>query len=169
MGRGIYQQQITDDRGETQELLDPMGTSFRITGVLRPAEPEDPTEHAVMLGRRLLRLEDPVNSAALVILPSAFLVGFPSMMILALVLPRWLPAASAIAVVGGLAGAIVGVLIGVRVLARALDRLRRRLATLPPVCLTCKYQLSGLHPEPDGCTVCPECGAAWRLPPRPEG
>lgn len=35
------------------------------------------------------------------------------------------------------------------------------------ICLICKYELKGLPPEPDGCTVCPECGAAWRI--RAEG
>ncbi len=30
-------------------------------------------------------------------------------------------------------------------------------------CATCAYSLRGLPREPDGCTVCPECGAAWRL------
>ncbi len=28
-------------------------------------------------------------------------------------------------------------------------------------CAGCAYSLEGLGPEPDGCTVCPECGAAW--------
>ena len=31
-------------------------------------------------------------------------------------------------------------------------------------CGGCTFSLAGLNPEPDGCTVCPECGAAWRLP-----
>ncbi len=31
-------------------------------------------------------------------------------------------------------------------------------------CTCCGYPLEGLTPEPDGCTVCPECGAAWRMP-----
>lgn len=31
-------------------------------------------------------------------------------------------------------------------------------------CAACGYCLSGLVVETDGCTVCPECGAAWRLP-----
>jgi predicted RNA-binding Zn-ribbon protein involved in translation (DUF1610 family) len=30
-------------------------------------------------------------------------------------------------------------------------------------CASCGYDLSHHHPESDGCTVCPECGAAWRL------
>jgi hypothetical protein len=29
-------------------------------------------------------------------------------------------------------------------------------------CPQCAYRLSDLKPEPDGCVVCPECGAAWR-------
>lgn len=37
-------------------------------------------------------------------------------------------------------------------------------------CPSCAYRLD-TEPEPDGCTVCSECGAAWRLthagPPRP--
>ena len=31
-------------------------------------------------------------------------------------------------------------------------------------CACCGYCLSGLVPEEDQCTVCPECGAAWHLP-----
>ncbi|MDX2017625.1 MAG: hypothetical protein SFY95_08325 [Planctomycetota bacterium] len=30
-------------------------------------------------------------------------------------------------------------------------------------CPVCLYPLEDLEPEPDRCTVCPECGAAWRL------
>jgi len=39
---------------------------------------------------------------------------------------------------------------------RALVRLGR--------CGSCLYELEGLLAEGDGCCVCPECGAAWRLP-----
>lgn len=31
-------------------------------------------------------------------------------------------------------------------------------------CPSCRYALDDILPEPDGCTVCPECGAAWKLP-----
>ncbi len=30
-------------------------------------------------------------------------------------------------------------------------------------CRACDYHLTNLTPEADGCTVCPECSAAWRL------
>ncbi len=33
-------------------------------------------------------------------------------------------------------------------------------------CGSCDYDLRGLEPEPDGCRICPECNAAWRLWPR---
>lgn len=33
-----------------------------------------------------------------------------------------------------------------------------------PRCPACATDLGNGEPEPDGCTVCPECGAAWRLP-----
>ncbi|MGD1914638.1 MAG: hypothetical protein ACFCBV_00405 [Phycisphaerales bacterium] len=29
-------------------------------------------------------------------------------------------------------------------------------------CRACDYDLANLSPEADGCTVCPECSAAWR-------
>jgi len=32
-------------------------------------------------------------------------------------------------------------------------------------CAACKYFISNLRPASDGCTVCPECGAAWKLHP----
>ena len=33
------------------------------------------------------------------------------------------------------------------------------------LCVVCGYTLRGVPAQPDGCTVCPECGSAWRLPP----
>ncbi len=30
-------------------------------------------------------------------------------------------------------------------------------------CPTCQYSMASLVAEADGCTVCPECGGAWRL------
>jgi hypothetical protein len=30
-------------------------------------------------------------------------------------------------------------------------------------CASCGYDLAGIRAELDGCTVCPECGAAWSL------
>lgn len=37
-------------------------------------------------------------------------------------------------------------------------------------CPSCAYLLKGLPADPaDGCTVCPECGGAWRLPGRETG
>ena len=32
-------------------------------------------------------------------------------------------------------------------------------------CFSCGYPFAGLKPDPDGCTCCPECGAAWKLSP----
>lgn len=42
------------------------------------------------------------------------------------------------------------------------ERNAARLARIG-LCLCCDYDLAGLPTEADGCTVCPECGAAWRL------
>ncbi len=35
------------------------------------------------------------------------------------------------------------------------------------LCPHCRFSLAAIVPDPDGCTVCPECGAAWKLPPPP--
>lgn len=35
------------------------------------------------------------------------------------------------------------------------------------VCACCAYQLEGLPRDRDGCTICPECGAAWKMWPGP--
>jgi hypothetical protein len=31
------------------------------------------------------------------------------------------------------------------------------------LCPQCGYSFAGVGPEPDGCVVCPECEAAWRV------
>jgi Zn-finger nucleic acid-binding protein len=31
------------------------------------------------------------------------------------------------------------------------------------LCGSCGYELRGIAPEADGCTVCPECGGAWSV------
>jgi len=31
------------------------------------------------------------------------------------------------------------------------------------LCPACAYNINEIQPDPDGCTVCPECGAAWRM------
>lgn len=33
------------------------------------------------------------------------------------------------------------------------------------LCPSCAYSLAGISAAADACTVCPECGTAWRLPP----
>ncbi len=45
-------------------------------------------------------------------------------------------------------------------------RHRRKLAEAAldaGLCAQCLYRVKGLRPEPDGCTLCPECGSAWRV------
>ncbi len=46
------------------------------------------------------------------------------------------------------------------------DRYHRVILT-KGYCPSCGYRLVSARPEGDGCTVCPECGAAWRLPEEP--
>ncbi len=64
--------------------------------------------------------------------------------------------------------ALVSVLLGLSTLRESgwLTRYMRGMISLG-CCPVCTYNLSGLDSETDGCTVCPECGAAWRLPDDP--
>lgn len=47
--------------------------------------------------------------------------------------------------------------------ARHTRTIAARQSRLVRVCPACEYSLESSAPEPDGCTVCPECGAAWKL------
>lgn len=46
--------------------------------------------------------------------------------------------------------------VGSRVIPRVLSSLG--------LCGACAYRLRAVPPDTDGCTVCPECGSAWKLP-----
>ncbi len=46
---------------------------------------------------------------------------------------------------------------------RLLWRGERAWCVVLHCCPACNYDLAGLSPRDDGRTVCPECGAAWRL------
>ncbi len=61
--------------------------------------------------------------------------------------------------------ALVSVLLGLSSIRESgwLTRYMRGMISLR-CCPVCTYELRGLECETDGCTVCPECGAAWRLP-----
>ncbi len=67
--------------------------------------------------------------------------------------------------------AMVAVLVPVAVLVGAILLRRGRLfenevATRlgRGVCPRCSYRIDDLPADADGCTPCPECGAAWKLP-----
>jgi len=51
--------------------------------------------------------------------------------------------------------------------ARAMERERLQRA-IRYRCPGCNHSLEGLPIESDGCAECPECGAAWRLDPKPD-
>ncbi|MFG0284931.1 MAG: hypothetical protein ACF8R7_10960 [Phycisphaerales bacterium JB039] len=44
---------------------------------------------------------------------------------------------------------------------RALVRAAGRACLEAGLCATCGYNTVAIEPEPDGCVICPECGAAW--------
>jgi len=83
----------------------------------------------------------------------------------------WIPSfvrfVSSLSTLSWLVAALQGVLVPVTMtpfLYWSARRMRARVARLiiaEDHCATCGYSLRGVQPEPDGCTVCPECGSAW--------
>lgn len=86
----------------------------------------------------------------------------------------WLPSysrfASGLQSIGWLAGVLPGLLIPLSMIPFgywACWKMRMRMARLVLAeghCATCGYALDGIESESDRCTICPECGSAWRIP-----
>lgn len=141
---------LPDGRGQAHEV-------YRGPGWLGGNLRDDMSpEHAAELRRRLQRARWPVD--AILILAGATLVW-------------WLFRRVVSGPIGwDLVPAAGFVLVALAVLRQAL----RRLADRPPQevaaellrlgrCPSCAFLLTSTAPQPDGCTVCPECGAAWKL------
>lgn len=58
----------------------------------------------------------------------------------------------------GVAGPLAMVLVARRLLASEIARFMVGAGA----CASCDYPLAGVPEAVDGCTVCPECGSAWR-------
>ena len=87
-------------------------------------------------------------------------------------IPIWVAISIALVGIAGVALApepapylliIVFVPAGLFLYHRQFRRWEAQLRSLPNVCVVCIYDLSGINPECDGCTICPECGGAWKL------
>ncbi len=86
---------------------------------------------------------------------------------------QWFPAQSGrqvsalalVAIMAYLYGALLGGIVGFWPMYRRYvipHAIRRTL--LSRLCPACEFSLRDLQSHADGCTVCPECGAAWRIP-----
>lgn len=58
---------------------------------------------------------------------------------------------------------LLAVALAPRVLRQEREKIERIAKTALPFCAACGYAMHGLTAQADGCTVCPECGAAWRV------
>ncbi|HRQ71701.1 MAG TPA: hypothetical protein PLU35_01600, partial [Phycisphaerales bacterium] len=68
----------------------------------------------------------------------------------------------ALVVVGSAAAGAAGPLAMILVARRMLAAEIARFIVGAGACASCDYPLEGVPESEDGCTVCPECGAAWR-------
>jgi hypothetical protein len=70
--------------------------------------------------------------------------------------------------IGTLGWAVLGLVLGVMTFRYKFRQSPEKIveaALRERCCPSCNYSLSGISPDPDGCTTCPECGAAWCFPP----
>lgn len=80
-------------------------------------------------------------------------------------------AVAAVLVPGGIALVAAACIVGAVALWFVLpptERLKHEQSIIDTIlaegyCVSCGYELAGLPVEADGCTVCPECRAAWRI------
>ena len=152
---------IEDDRGEPHgqgpslELDD--GVSFRLVSAkaARGGGARDPSRRSAFLAVRALRAASQARFLPLGYV--LYVVGVGVMMRPMLLRLDW-------STVIGIAMMITVPAVGVVITPRLRRRLDTERAELPPACAACAYDLSGAPVEDDGCTVCSECGAAWRLP-----
>jgi hypothetical protein len=150
---------IADDRGQTTVLyidrkpcprpdqLDKQRAK-RLTAALLSA----------MMGRYWWR-----GIAALAIfLAGALILPWVTWPIQSFLLDRGLPTYHA----GFISGGVYGLLV-LPIFAVFHNKQRRpmtaRLILRDHICPSCLYDLQGLTPADDDCTVCPECGSAWRI------
>ncbi|MCL4743181.1 MAG: hypothetical protein KJZ54_13365 [Phycisphaerales bacterium] len=163
----ILSGKVEDDRGarhamRTTEARDK--TSFRLTrGTISLVNSEarpGPAERSLAVRRRLLRV-----GAGTDINTRRFRLGLvvAEGAVLVLIAISYFAFRVAAGVLLALAAVIPVIMLAAQSERRAVARDRASLAALPPVCVACGQDLTGVPAHPDGCTVCPECGAAWRL------
>ncbi len=95
---------------------------------------------------------------------AASLLAFGAWMIVAAAVPGSWPFAVTLGVIFvGSALSFAFFVVGVWFTNRDFYEKAARRMDHGPNCSSCWYDLSGQTPEDDGCVVCPECGAAWRM------
>jgi hypothetical protein len=153
---------LEDDRGvchSPKPIRFKDRSSFRLTGWFRSSAPfgegTEPSHLRVMLDRQMINrqwMDGGANRVLWGIVVVIFLVSGA----VALFQSKDLAALAAVF--------MLPILKGMDIIDRRQFHARyQQVAELPPACLACLYELSGCPTDADGCTVCPECGAAWRL------
>jgi len=158
---------VEDDRGARHAMRATEArdrTSFRLTrGTISLANPEaraGPAERSLAVGRRLLRAGSGPDINTRGFRLGLYVVEIILVLFLA---ASYFGGSSMSSILLALALAVPVVWLCAEVERRSIARDRAALDHLPPVCVACGQDLTGVPAHPDGCTVCPECGAAWRL------
>lgn len=115
----------------------------------------DPARHAALTRLTVLRSRASQREKSIVLLVCA--VAITVFGVLAMRHGASNPYAVPIVVVGAYALLVVAWWTDTR----TFRKMTAECAALPPSCVCCAYDLAGVPTAQDGCTVCPECGAAW--------
>lgn len=147
---------VVDDRGRRHPLAssditpgggDPERAERLRRASLGPREPVSRTE--IVRGIRCGLLAIPVLIAAALV---------PAFVAFKTNLPWWGK------ILVPIPASVVATLLMIALVRRVAPRRIARDMVRAGYCASCGQDLTGLEPHEDGCTVCPECGAAWRVP-----
>ena len=154
---------ISDDRDKEVEFMDPV--TITVSGKFKSDTQEDKLKRV----RGCAKVKSPRVQRIRMSIYMAFLGLFAAMMSYGLLggpgAPVFSPLEFALLV---LVMCSLGWQLGPVLTRRSRIRYARRITTAmmqEGLCLACAYDLCGLKVDTDGCVVCPECGAAWRVQP----
>lgn len=151
---------ISDDRAKEIELIDPV--TINVFGTFNSDAQEDKLklvrEKANFKSAKMQRITYPLYMAILIVSILAIMFGIYT----------WI-ASTGSYIFGSFIFIIVchAIWHGCRDVTRGLriknaDRIMTAMMQ-EGLCLSCAYELCGLQVDTDGCVVCPECGAAWKV------
>ncbi len=137
--------------------VDARGNEIELRDIKKMPSGDEITKRMLACGRKRVRFVAPSGWRPWFLLLWSFAVtAYLSLLFFGVSLPSWSGwMITCIIVLGGILSTRVCRTVGLEIQASSLLAIDR--------CASCGYQLGKLPVEVDSCTICPECGAAWKL------